>query len=147
MTAVVRRFHELHWRIYAYGEPNEPVEFISVRLAAIGAVPAVQLARRRATSRRPAPKSRRPVYFLALGRPVAASVYERAGLGPGQRVTGPCLIEETTSTTVIPPGCSGAVDAYGSLVIDVGIAARRPRRRGVRASTNGHRRKLPAAQP
>jgi N-methylhydantoinase A len=141
LEAVVRRFHELHWRIYAYGEPSEPVEFVSLRLAAIGKVPPVQLARRRSTSRRPAPKGQRPVFYPAAGRFVPSRVYERSALETGQRFTGPCLIEETTATTVVPPGCSGVVDAYGSLLIAVGatVPARPPRRS--RAAQNGHRRK------
>jgi N-methylhydantoinase A len=139
VAAVVERFHALHRRIYAYGEPSEPVEFVSLRLAAIGQVPAVRLPRRRTATSRPASKAERPVHFPALGRFVPTQIYERADLRPGQSLAGPCLIEETTSTTVVPPGCSGALDAYGCLVIDVRPAARR-----ARPAANGHRRRLPA---
>lgn len=138
IAATIRQFHELHWRIYAYGEPNEPVEFISLRVAGIGRVPQVQLPTRRASSGRAQPKGERPVYFPALDGFITTRVYERDTLRPGQRVAGPCLIEEATSTTVIAPGCAGTVDAYGNLIVLVGAARPRPARKRARAAGNGH---------
>ncbi|MFQ5460038.1 MAG: hypothetical protein ACE5EL_04525, partial [Anaerolineae bacterium] len=43
--------------------------------------------------------------------------YERDDLVPGQILPGPCLIEEATSTTVIPPEREGRMDRYGNLAI------------------------------
>ena len=40
----------------------------------------------------------------------------------GNRITGPALIEEHASTTVLMPGDACEVDAYGNLVIAVGKA-------------------------
>jgi N-methylhydantoinase A len=149
VAATISQFHELHWRIYAYGEPNEPVEFVSVRLAAIGKVPELQLPRRRAARGRPLPKAVRPVYFPAQDSFIAAKVYEREGLHPAQACRGPCLIEEATSTIVIPPGCVGSVDAYGNLVVEVGARRARPVPRRARAASNGRRpaRQRRAAAP
>ena len=48
-----------------------------------------------------------------------ASVYDRGALRAGQTVTGPALIEEYASTTVVHPGDGVTVDAYGDLVIDI----------------------------
>jgi N-methylhydantoinase A len=113
----IGRFHETHRRIYAYGEPEERVEFVSLRLAATGRAPKFQLERHRKTTRAPIHKGRRPVYFFDKGF-VPARLYERSALRAGQTVRGPSLIEETTSTTVIPPGFVCQVDGYGNLLIE-----------------------------
>jgi N-methylhydantoinase A len=114
---VIEDFHEWHDRLYAYSEPGESVEFINVRLTGIGNVPEVQLSQRSTKNRsKPKPKSERPVYFLGHGF-LPSKVYERRDLANGQTWQGPCLVEETTSTTVIPPGWTSTVDAYGNLII------------------------------
>jgi N-methylhydantoinase A len=46
-------------------------------------------------------------------------------LRPGDRIGGPALVIEYSSTTVLPPGCDLRVDGYGALVIDVATEAAR----------------------
>jgi len=33
---------------------------------------------------------------------------------------GPAIVEERESTTVLPPGCGGRVDDFGSLLVELG---------------------------
>ena len=115
---IVSRFHELHYRIYAYGSVDEKVEFINLRAAAIGKVPEISLAQTGAGGGNVeiARKGTRPVHFLSEGFTDSA-VYDRALLKPGHTVTGPALIEEVASTTVISPGLKGTVDVYGNIII------------------------------
>lgn len=139
VAETIRRFHDLHRRIYAYGEPNEVVEFISLRVAAIGKVPEAKLARKRRSSSQARPKSERPVYFSAIGSFAPTQVYERDDLRAGQSFVGPCLIEETTSTTVILPGWTGTVDEYGNLIVSQRETPRLGVKPSARASANGRR--------
>jgi N-methylhydantoinase A len=117
---IVRHFHDLHFRIYAYGSVDEKVEFINLRVAAIGTVPDISLAHGgpgdgdAAAAR----KGARPVHFPAEGF-IGAAVYDRALLQPGHEVSGPALIEEVASTTVITPGLKGIVDEYGNIIISL----------------------------
>ena len=46
-----------------------------------------------------------------------AVLYERERLDIGATVSGPAIIEQFDSTTVIPPGWSGRVDAYRNLIL------------------------------
>jgi len=46
-----------------------------------------------------------------------AAVYDRAQLLAGHRLTGPALIEEPASITVIRPGQDLRVDSYGNLLL------------------------------
>jgi N-methylhydantoinase A len=117
---VVDAFHKLHTQVYAYGSVDEKVEFINLRVTAIGLSPEVRLG----VGRRDLPgltdmaiKNRRPVYFFEHGF-VDSLILNRANLPPGATFAGPCLVEEMASTTVVPPGAQGRVDESGSLIIE-----------------------------
>ena len=61
----------------------------------------------------------RPIYFSAEVGWQDAPVYQRDRLQAGNRVEGPCLIEEYASTTVVMPGDRVEVDGFGNLIIEV----------------------------
>lgn len=118
LKGLIDEFHATHERLYAYSDRREPVELINVRLAAIGRVPQVDLTHQAPDPGSEArPKQRRPVVYPGRGQ-VDSAVYERDSLRLDSRVSGPCLIEERTSTTVIPPGWTARVDRAGSLIVE-----------------------------
>jgi N-methylhydantoinase A/oxoprolinase/acetone carboxylase beta subunit len=53
-----------------------------------------------------------------------AATYRRERLLSGNRISGPALIEEHASTTVLMPGDRMMVDDYGNLIIRVAGAKR-----------------------
>jgi N-methylhydantoinase A len=115
---VIKHFHELHYQVYAYGSVDETVEFINLRLAAIGKVPEVHMAARQDNLGSKASQSgTRNVYFPELGF-LESAIYRRESLQAGQHLSGPCLVEELASTTVIPPTASAEIDVSGNLIID-----------------------------
>jgi len=61
------------------------------------------------------PISHRPVWFGDSW--IETPVYARNDLKAGHAVTGPALIEENASVTVLAPGKSLTVDSYGNLLI------------------------------
>ena len=135
-----RDFHEAHERAYGFAAPAEPTEIVNLRLAAIGAHPAVGPAhdpgRRAAAS---SPKETRDVYFAETGGFTATPIYDRAHFGQATRLTGPCIVEEMDSTTVIHPGYVADLDAWGNLVIGPsgwGAAAMRLAAMGILHETN-----------
>jgi N-methylhydantoinase A len=73
---------------------------------------------RREADRQAVPKGRREAYFAA---PVPGyrpcPVYDRYHLNPGTAFSGPCIIEETEATIVVPPGDWVDVDEYRNVVI------------------------------
>ena len=117
---IVSRFGRLHEKVYAYSSADEEVEFINVRVTAIGRVPAVRLVRGRSRDASPtrALKGKRRVYFEREGF-VSTPVYERDRLAQGQRLRGPVLIEESASVTVVPAASVASVDPYGNLIMTV----------------------------
>ena len=64
---------------------------------------------------RPEPRSSRPVYFEGW---VDTPVYGRDSLRPGHSFSGPAIVEQGDTTTVIEVGMPVRVDAYGNLVVE-----------------------------
>jgi len=63
------------------------------------------------------PVGRQGLLDPATGRPVDASVYLRDDLAPGMAVSGPALITEEQTTTVVPLAWRAQVDALGGIVL------------------------------
>ncbi len=94
------------------------MEFINLRVKAVGRNPQMTLPRE-TSSPSPLPealKEKRSVYFREKG-PVEIPIYERSRIGCGTRIPGPCIIEEEISTTLIPFGSRGVIDAYKNIAI------------------------------
>jgi N-methylhydantoinase A len=51
------------------------------------------------------------------GKPAVAAIYDRGDLLPGSRFRGPAIVAQMDSTTAVPPGWQGEVDAMGSLIL------------------------------
>jgi N-methylhydantoinase A/oxoprolinase/acetone carboxylase beta subunit len=116
-------FDETYAARYGYANPQEPVEVVNWKLTALAPSPGLELPRFPARgSLDQALKLRRPAYFPEKGGYVETPVYNRYQLGHGVELTGPAVIEERESTTVLPPGCGARVDEYGSLIVEVGTA-------------------------
>lgn len=64
-------------------------------------------------------KGRRPMFVPALQTVQEVPVYDRMRLRPGVQITGPAVIEERESTTIIDQGDRLTVDNLGCLVIDL----------------------------
>jgi N-methylhydantoinase A len=65
----------------------------------------------------PDPAAWRAVRFS--GRTLRTPVFTRAHLRPGHAFTGPLVIEQFDSTTVVPPGARASVDIHGIILIDL----------------------------
>jgi N-methylhydantoinase A len=118
VDALVARFHARHERLYTYALPDAPVEIVTLRVAASGrvrrfALPALGEARARRKT------GRRRVYFAGRGWVECACV-ERETLGEGAVVSGPAIVEQLDSTTVVAAGRRARVDRFGNLVIRAG---------------------------
>jgi N-methylhydantoinase A len=128
VDALVARFHARHHQLYTYALADAPVEIVTLRVAAAGRVRRFtlpSLARRSAAPTRH-PRRRR-VHFAGLGWK-ACPCLDREQLGVGAVVTGPAIVEQLDTTTVVPPGHRARVDGVGNLVIrTVGKTVRRGR--------------------
>ena len=119
LEGMLQHFHEEHDRAYGFAAPDEPVEFVTLRLTAVGAIakPKLRELPARGGDVKDALRAVRQVYFAEAGGFVDCSNYDRYKLAAGMVVEGPAIVEEMDSTTIIHPGFLAEVDKYGNLLI------------------------------
>ena len=117
IDSLVAAFGKLYRERYAFFFEGEQVEFVNLRVTAEGLNPPVQFPEGSADIVDPkqAQSGQRPVYFEGSGWTETA-VYERDQLAGSMRVPGPAIIEEETSTTLLPPA------AEAEVLPDLGLA-------------------------
>jgi len=115
-AAMRAAFEAEYLRQYGRTEPRMAVKCVSWRIVVAGPRPVIRLPRADAAGPgAPVPKGRRHAWFNAGF--VAAAVFDRAAIAPGQVIVGPALVEERESTLVLPPGCAARCDAAMNLVV------------------------------
>ena len=119
VARVLSQFHREHHRAYGYSASAEPVEFVNLRLSAIGKINKPQLREIGAddSSLRAAQKAIRSVYFDECAGFVECPIYDRYRLSAGFVLEGPAIVEEIDATTVIHPGYQALVNRFGNLVL------------------------------
>ena len=121
----VEAFHEKHQRAYGYASRQDAVEVVAARLIAIGetAKPTLNChpehsgAQRSDVEGQPKSSDRRDVYFTGIGR-TATPIYQRQELSEGDKITGPVIVEQYDSATLVGPGWWATVDGIGNLVLE-----------------------------
>jgi N-methylhydantoinase A len=113
---LIESFNRKHKNLYGYSIPSEPLELVNVRLQVIS--PRKKVTPNTKDSGDNQPKGKREVLFE--GGKFTTAVYLRDNLKPGFSQKGPCIIEEETATTVIPPGISFYLDSFGVIHMEVG---------------------------
>lgn len=119
LAAAVTDFHARHEQRYGYAMADATVEVVTLRLRASGPGAQPDFPRRPLG---PADASsaflaETPVWFRA-DAPTATSTYDRTRLLPGNRFTGPAIVYQFDTTTVIPPGWDARVDGWANLWIE-----------------------------
>jgi N-methylhydantoinase A len=120
---IKKMFDAVHETRYGYHNPEEKAEIVSLRSATIGLMkkPDREKLADGGASPEAAFRGSRPVYFSGAGM-VDTPTYDRSKLAAGNRISGPALIEEHASTTVVHPQDKVEVDAFGNLHIEIGRA-------------------------
>jgi N-methylhydantoinase A len=109
-----RDFHRLHLERYGHCDEAEETEMVNYRVSAYGPLPKPNLLPPTGRAA-PRPFTRKEVWFG--GQFVRTSIFRREDLGVSARVSGPAIVEEEGSTTVLTPGWSANVDHLGNLVL------------------------------
>ena len=119
LDEILAQFHQEHERSYGFKAEGEPVEFVALRLSAVGVITKPQLwkVRRGDDATTNAVKETRPVYFAETGGRLNCPIFDRYQLGSGDEITGPAIIEEVDSTAVIHPDYRAVVDEFGNLFL------------------------------
>ena len=111
------RFNALHEQLYGFRMPGTASEIVNLRAVGFGAVPLPEL--RSGTMSGPdasgAVVDEHDVIFD--GERVPTKIYDRAKLEPGAAISGPAIVTEFDSTTVVLPGHETTVDTSYNILI------------------------------
>ncbi len=110
-----RRFHQLHEARFGHSDPSKEVEVVTlrVRIEGKGRLKKPRPLQLKQGSGKQALLGQREVYFDK--RMLRCPTYERERLNPGDRIRGPAVIYEFSSTVVVPPVWQARVDRYSNL--------------------------------
>lgn len=118
LDKIKQAFHTRHKELYTYDEPHNPVEVVNVESTIVGHV--AKPTRKNIAAGKGAEKSlkeHRDMVFSLDGAAQSTPVYDGAGLGAGDTLTGPAVIEEVTTTIVVEPGWTVNLHETGVYVL------------------------------
>ena len=115
----IQRFHKAHETLYGFCDSTQAVELVNIRVRAACPPPEKPALQKQAAGEAEIAETallgRRPVNFE--GKPATAPVIDRNRLRPGNRIEGPALVVEYSSSIVIPPGAEAEVDEWGNVIV------------------------------
>jgi N-methylhydantoinase A len=113
-------FASAHKRMYGFVADGEPVQLVTFRVEATGLVPKATFQPRpmRGADASAAIVGRRDVWFSEVTGFVSCPIYDREKLDAGNRISGPAIVEQMDTTTVVPPGMTARVEPYLNLILE-----------------------------
>jgi N-methylhydantoinase A len=121
LAVLARDFHARHRATYGHASPDEPVQCVNLRVAAVGRLAPLALDRAPVAPAPAAAPSSRPAYFEETGL-APCPVLAREGLAPGYTQAGPLIVESPDTTVVVPPAWRLTVEAGGLLALETSHA-------------------------
>lgn len=116
LAGCAERFVGLHRRLYGHGAADTPLEIVTCRCRAIGRVTRPSWAEW-PVQEPAAARSARRVYVRPARGYVEAEVFAWPSIARGQVIVGPAIVDEWTTTIMVPPGWDARVDRLGNLVL------------------------------
>ncbi len=113
------RFHKAHQQEYTFRLDDSGIEMVNIHLVAFGLLDKAKLEKlplSTTTDASSAIVGKRLVDFYSKSQQ-EATIYDREKLQPGMKFSGPAIIEESTTTTVVLPDNRVEVDDFGGLHI------------------------------
>jgi len=117
LARVREAFDEIYAARYGYADARAPVEVVTWKLSAVAGSPRIALAKTPPRSGEGGRKGVRRAYFPEARGYLECPIYDRYALPAGLALTGPAIVEERESTTVLPPGVEATVDEYANLLV------------------------------
>lgn len=107
-------FHTAHQKRYGYHQPTAKIEIVTVRITAVSPITPPVLPTQPASPTQAVVLGQKIVWFNQ--HPTLTTLYDRDSLRPGHQFSGPAVIFQYDTTTVVPPGWETAVDGQGNLI-------------------------------
>ncbi|MBW2406685.1 MAG: hydantoinase/oxoprolinase family protein, partial [Deltaproteobacteria bacterium] len=116
----IERFHGLHEKTYGYRNEDKIIEIVNIRLRARGMPEKPRFQKSEKMEKTPPSDAflgEKEVVFD--GHRIPTKIMDRDKLKSGNRIKGPVIMVEYSSTTVIPPFASAHVDEYGNILMEI----------------------------
>lgn len=121
------RFHAAHRQRFGHSDPAAPLQLVGFGITAMGRIdlPSLPVLRDgEGTPPRSALIDRRMVVYEGMqvtdaAEAIEAPVYARDELLAGNRLAGPAVVEEVSSTTILYPGDRAKVHPSGNLLVEL----------------------------
>ena len=115
-------YNESHRIRFGYDISSYELEFVNLRVAVVGKLKKPKFRKLKLTKDpivQKAIKGQRKVYLN--GKWQSVTIYDRSYLAPGNRLRGPCIIEQMDSTTLLNKWDKGVLDEHRNIIIDIGV--------------------------
>jgi len=123
LDALAEGFAEAHRRMYGFIAEEEPVQLVTFRIEATGLVRKAVFQPHSETGPDASAATlagSRKVWLPEAGGWTTCPVYDREKLEAGNYISGPAIIEQMDTTTVVLPGMGARVEPYMNLILEAG---------------------------
>ena len=121
VEALIQKFHQEHQRLFTYMCPEDECEIVNLRVRVTGLLPHISfkspIYKPKANRATQNDRTTRLVYFREVMKEIQTPVFIRETLDRDFNLQGPAIIEEHTSTTLVPPDFSVSIDDLGNLIL------------------------------
>lgn len=115
IEGLAKLFHDAHHSIYEHSDPSAEIQIVNLRLVISGEVPKPKFLTHPEHKQLAKPLMSHTIYLG--GDEFNASLFERDTLEPGHYFTGPAIISQNDTTTVVLPDFDVKVDQFKNLII------------------------------
>ena len=120
LDALADGFARAHRRMYGFVANGEAVQLVTFRVEAAGLVRKASFEPRddAGPDASGAIVGQRKVWLPEAGGFASCPIYDRDRLDAGNRISGPAVVEQMDTTTIILPGMTAQVEAYLNMVLE-----------------------------
>lgn len=124
MKEVFGNFHNTHEAEYGHSFLDSPIEIVNIRITGIGVMPKIQkpILGQDSTLEQALIKTGETIFNVDGNlEKMPTDFYQREFIPAGAEISGPCIVFQKDTTTVIPPRCSAKFEKNGNMIIKVGV--------------------------
>lgn len=123
LDSIRKAFLDEYHRIFRQVPPVGEIEVINIRVALTAPIgrAGLEVEHGKGAAAK-ALKGRRKAWLAGRDRFAVVPVYDRYALPAGARIKGPAIIEEASTTLLVPPRARAHADRSGNLIVDLGQA-------------------------
>ena len=115
ISAIAGAFNDAHRQLYGHADAAAPIQIIAVNMVITGHSPKPVLPRLPLVAQVARPLRQMPA--MLDGTEQQVNLFQREDLSPGTTFDCPCVITQNDTTTIVPNGFRGHVDAFDNMIL------------------------------